>query len=95
MMEPTGSASTITQIRFTTIGELDRASGDKGQYTANYPAGLPICYVEFGGSVHVSGPPHPERTTAAVSGNSRFSVFDARNGNSLLHGMPAPARWES
>jgi hypothetical protein len=87
--------STITHIRFTTIGELDRASGDNGQYTANYPAGLPICYVEFSGSFHVWGPPHPERTTPAVSSGTRFSVFDARNGNSLFGGTPAQAKWES
>jgi hypothetical protein len=84
---------TITQIVFTTIHDLGRATGD-GSWEANYPAGLPICYVELSGTFRFHdllgrGAPLPQW----VSNATAFIVFDARPGNHFVTGAPSRARW--
>ena len=84
---------TITQVVFTTIHELGRASGD-GSWAANYPADLPICYAELSGSFRVVGGPRPRHgVSRAASTSTAFIVFDARTGNWFVTGTPARASW--
>ena len=82
---------TITQVVFTTIRDLGRASGD-GSFEANYSADLPICYVELCGTFCFFGPPGsgaPQWTDNATA----FILLDARTGNHFVTGAPARARW--
>lgn len=81
----------ITRILFTTIRELDRACGEK-YFEANYPADLPICYVELRGAFRVFGP-SSSRASPGASTSTALIVFDARTGNRLVIGTPARARW--
>jgi hypothetical protein len=82
---------TITQIVFTTIRELDRACGER-YFEANYPADLPICYVELSGTFSVFGPPGLGAAPAA-STSTAFILIDARTGNVFVTGTPSRARW--
>ncbi|MGO8949316.1 MAG: hypothetical protein ACLQUY_17035 [Ktedonobacterales bacterium] len=61
---------TIVQSRFTTIHDLAVACGEI-YWEANYPAELPICYVELSGRFPNHG---PAKNTGA------YFLFDARNG---------------
>lgn len=75
---------TITQIVFTTIHELDRAHGE--QYLeGNYPADMPICYVELSGDFQFFGPPGSGAPQRGNPGTA-FLLFDARTGNHLVTG---------
>lgn len=81
---------TITQVVFTTIHDLGRASGD-GSFERNYPADLPVCYVELRGDFRFFGP--PGSAPQGVGIGTAFIVFDARTGNRFVTGAPARARW--
>lgn len=86
---------TITQIVFTTIQELGRATGD-GTWEGNNPADLPICYVELSGIMEFMGPPGPRTSRRASQGGvmgTAFLLFDARTGHRFVTGAPARARW--
>ncbi len=86
---------TVTQVVFTTIHELDRACGER-YLEANYPADMPICYVELSGTFHVSGPPPRSGASRLHEGNTTstaFILFDARTGHIFVTGTPAQARW--
>lgn len=82
---------TITQVVFTTIRDLGRASGD-GSFEANYPADLPICYVELCGNFRFFGPPGSGEPQGYGIGTA-FILFDACTGNRFVTGAPARARW--
>jgi hypothetical protein len=82
---------TITQVIFTTIHELDRANGER-YLEANYPADLPICYVELSGNFLFFGPPGSGAPQGGGIGTA-FILFDARTGNHFVTGAPAHARW--
>jgi hypothetical protein len=87
---------TITQIVFTTIHELDRAHGER-YLEANYPADMPICYVELSGTMEFMGPPGPRSSQRAPQGGvpgTAYMLFDARTGNHFVTGAPARARWD-
>jgi hypothetical protein len=87
---------TITQIVFSTIHDLGRATGD-GTWEANYPADLPICYVELSENMQFIGPPGHRRSQRASQGEgigTVFLLFDARTGNHFVTGAPARARWD-
>jgi hypothetical protein len=81
---------TITQIVFTTIHDLGRATGD-GSWESNYPADLPICYVELSGYLQFLGP--GSRAPQGEGINTAFVLFDARTGRHLGTGAPARAKW--
>ena len=81
---------TITQIVFTTIHDLGRATGDR-TWEANYPADLPICYVELSGYLQFLG--LGSRAPQGEGINTAFVLFDARTGNHFVTGAPARARW--
>ncbi len=81
---------TITQVAFTTIHDLGRATGD-GSWEANYPADLPICYIELSGHLQFLG--LGSRAPQGEGINTAFLVFDARTGNHFVTGAPARARW--
>jgi hypothetical protein len=82
---------TITQVAFTTIRELDRACGER-YFEANYPADLPICYVELSGTFRVFGPPGLGASPGA-SISTAFILIDACTGNVFVIGTPSRARW--
>jgi hypothetical protein len=81
---------TITQIVFTTIHDLGRATAD-GTWEANYPADMPICYVELSGYLQFLG--LGSRAPQGEGINTAFLLFDARTGNHFVTGAPARARW--
>jgi hypothetical protein len=83
---------TITQIVFTTIRELDRACGER-YFEANYPADLPICYVELSGTFRVFGLPGLGAASPGASISTAFILIDARTGNVFITGTPSRARW--
>jgi hypothetical protein len=75
---------TVTRVIFLTIGDLGRATGDRG-WEANYPADMLVCYAGLSGTFIFSsglGPPSHE--------NAAFITFDAHTGNKLVTGLGAP-----
>ncbi len=80
----------ITQIVFTTIHDLGHATGDDS-WQANYPADMPVCYVELSGYFQFLG--LGSRASQGEGINTAFLVFDARTGNHFITGAPARARW--
>lgn len=83
---------TVTQIVFTTIHDLGGATGDSS-FESNYPADLPICYVELSGAFRVLSPYGRGTSREASTRTTAFIVFDARTGNRFLMGTPARATW--
>jgi hypothetical protein len=82
---------TITQIVFTTIHDLGRATGD-GTWEGNYPADRAICYVELSGYLQFLGP--GSRFPQGEGLNTAFLLFDARTGRHFGTGAPARAKWD-
>ena len=76
---------------YSTIHDLGRATGD-GTWEANYPADMPICYVELSGNLQFFGPPGSGAPQGGGIGTA-FLLFDARTGNHFVTGAPARARW--
>jgi len=81
---------TITQIVFTTIRDLGRATGDES-WEGNYPADLAICYVEVSGYLQFLSP--GSRAPQGEGINTAFLLFDARTGNHFGTGAPARVTW--
>jgi hypothetical protein len=82
---------TVTQVVFTTIHDLGRATSDE-TWEGNYPSDLPICYVELSGYLQFLGP--GSRAPQGEGINTAFLLFDARTGHHLGTGAPAHARWD-
>jgi len=80
----------ITQIIFPTIHDLGRATG-AGTWEANYPADMPICYVELSGHLQFLG--LGSRAPQGEGINTAFVLFDARTGHHFVTGAPARASW--
>jgi hypothetical protein len=80
----------ITKIVFTTIHDLGRATSDES-WEGNYPADLPICYVEVSGYLQFLGP--GRRAPQGEGINTAFLLFDARTGHHFGTGAPARAKW--
>jgi|SRR5215467_8332007 len=80
----------ITQIIFATIHDLGRATGD-GTWEANYPADMPICYVELSGHLQFLG--LGSRAPQGEGLNTAFVLFDSRTGHHFVTGAPARASW--
>lgn len=77
----------ITQIVFTTTGELHRVIGG-GNFMANYGPDKPICCVELSGTFHPIGVPGPRSPEPSMKTfDTYYRIFDAVTGNSLATSM--------
>jgi hypothetical protein len=75
---------TVTRVVFLTIGDLGRATGD-GEWEANYPADMLVCYAGLSGTFSYPLPFGPPSRLSAVS-----IVFDAHTGTMLVSTTYAP-----
>ena len=68
--------ATIVQIRFTTIHKLAIACGEI-YWEANYPADLPICYVELSGPFPHLGPPRAPTPSSMPAPDTTLPAVEA------------------
>jgi hypothetical protein len=69
----TNGRPTVAQIVLTTIRELDRACGER-YFEANYPADLPIWYVEPSGTFTVIAPRFAASPRKSDTNSSAFII---------------------